>query len=189
MCLKPIFARVDTRQNADVESFNCKLTPLNSTTLEKLRHILDHRCIVGGGEQIFLLSLGVSQRCNHNDVQACVFLKDEALYRVMQDRLFKKLTDCSLWRLLPAEISDLHVGREDAAALEEAGELQAGVAQRHAAQCGGRPGAEGRGRRSKIRAEKFRKKEPHARTSSFQPDSVLSILCVLAAVMKEVFAK
>lgn len=47
-------------QNSDVESFQCKLTPLNSTTLEKLRHILDHRCIVGGGEQIFLLALGVS---------------------------------------------------------------------------------------------------------------------------------
>lgn len=47
-------------QNADVESFQCKLTSLNSSTLEKLRHILDHRCIVGGGEQIFLLALGVS---------------------------------------------------------------------------------------------------------------------------------
>uniref|UniRef100_A0A3Q4BLC1 Cap-specific mRNA (nucleoside-2'-O-)-methyltransferase 1 n=1 Tax=Mola mola TaxID=94237 RepID=A0A3Q4BLC1_MOLML len=48
-------------KNSDVESFQCKLTPLNSSTLEKLRHILDHRCIVGGGEQIFLLSLGKSQ--------------------------------------------------------------------------------------------------------------------------------
>ncbi|KAE8286854.1 Cap-specific mRNA (nucleoside-2'-O-)-methyltransferase 1 [Larimichthys crocea] len=48
-------------KNSDVESFQCKLTPLNSTTLEKLRHILDHRCIVGGGEQIFLLALGKSQ--------------------------------------------------------------------------------------------------------------------------------
>lgn len=48
-------------KNSDVESFQCKLTPLNSSTLEKLRHILDHRCIVGGGEQIFLLALGKSQ--------------------------------------------------------------------------------------------------------------------------------
>ncbi|KAM3603437.1 uncharacterized protein V6R79_022484 [Siganus canaliculatus] len=48
-------------KNADVEAFQCKLTPLNSTTLDKLRHILDHRCIVGGGEQIFLLALGKSQ--------------------------------------------------------------------------------------------------------------------------------
>ncbi|KAF3849873.1 hypothetical protein F7725_019592 [Dissostichus mawsoni] len=47
--------------NSDVESFQTKLTPLTSTSLEKLRHILDHRCIVGGGEQIFLLSLGKSQ--------------------------------------------------------------------------------------------------------------------------------
>ncbi|CAN9507442.1 unnamed protein product [Ophioblennius macclurei] len=45
----------------DVEAFQCKLTALNSTTLEKLRHVLDHRCIVGGGEQIFLLALGKSQ--------------------------------------------------------------------------------------------------------------------------------
>uniref|UniRef100_A0AAX7TQ38 Cap-specific mRNA (nucleoside-2'-O-)-methyltransferase 1 n=1 Tax=Astatotilapia calliptera TaxID=8154 RepID=A0AAX7TQ38_ASTCA len=43
------------------ESFQCKPTPLNSTTLEKLRHVLDYRCIVGGGEQIFLLALGKSQ--------------------------------------------------------------------------------------------------------------------------------
>uniref|UniRef100_A0A7N5ZZ21 Cap-specific mRNA (nucleoside-2'-O-)-methyltransferase 1 n=1 Tax=Anabas testudineus TaxID=64144 RepID=A0A7N5ZZ21_ANATE len=47
--------------NSDVESFQCKVTPLNSSTLDKLRHILDHRCIVGGGEQIFLLALGKSQ--------------------------------------------------------------------------------------------------------------------------------
>ncbi|TWW68869.1 cap-specific mRNA (nucleoside-2'-O-)-methyltransferase 1 isoform X1 [Takifugu flavidus] len=48
-------------KNSDVESFQCKQSPLNSSTLEKLRHILDHRCIVGGGEQIFLLALGKSQ--------------------------------------------------------------------------------------------------------------------------------
>ncbi|XP_029281805.1 cap-specific mRNA (nucleoside-2'-O-)-methyltransferase 1 [Cottoperca gobio] len=48
-------------KNSDVESFQSKLASLNTTTLEKLRHILDHRCIVGGGEQIFLLSLGKSQ--------------------------------------------------------------------------------------------------------------------------------
>uniref|UniRef100_A0A3Q1CXZ6 Cap-specific mRNA (nucleoside-2'-O-)-methyltransferase 1 n=1 Tax=Amphiprion ocellaris TaxID=80972 RepID=A0A3Q1CXZ6_AMPOC len=48
-------------KTSDVESFQCKLTALNSSTLDKLRHILDHRCIVGGGEQIFLLALGKSQ--------------------------------------------------------------------------------------------------------------------------------
>ncbi|XP_049446177.1 cap-specific mRNA (nucleoside-2'-O-)-methyltransferase 1 [Epinephelus fuscoguttatus] len=48
-------------KSSDVESFQCKLTPLNPVTLDKLRHILDHRCIVGGGEQIFLLALGKSQ--------------------------------------------------------------------------------------------------------------------------------
>uniref|UniRef100_A0A8D3DRQ6 Cap-specific mRNA (nucleoside-2'-O-)-methyltransferase 1 n=1 Tax=Scophthalmus maximus TaxID=52904 RepID=A0A8D3DRQ6_SCOMX len=48
-------------KGSDMESFQCKLTPLNSTTLDKLRHVMDHRCIVGGGEQIFLLALGKSQ--------------------------------------------------------------------------------------------------------------------------------
>uniref|UniRef100_A0A8C8DKN2 Cap-specific mRNA (nucleoside-2'-O-)-methyltransferase 1 n=1 Tax=Oryzias sinensis TaxID=183150 RepID=A0A8C8DKN2_9TELE len=48
-------------ENADVNLFQSKLTPLNSSTLEKLRPILDHRCIVGGGEQIFLLAMGKSQ--------------------------------------------------------------------------------------------------------------------------------
>ncbi|KAM6915772.1 cap-specific mRNA (nucleoside-2'-O-)-methyltransferase 1 isoform 1-T1 [Xenentodon cancila] len=45
----------------DVNLFQCKLTPLKPSTLEKLRHVLDYRCIVGGGEQIFLLALGKSQ--------------------------------------------------------------------------------------------------------------------------------
>ncbi|CAG03561.1 unnamed protein product, partial [Tetraodon nigroviridis] len=48
-------------KNSNVESFQCKLSPLSPGNLEKLRHILDHRCIVGGGEQIFLLALGKSQ--------------------------------------------------------------------------------------------------------------------------------
>ncbi|XP_060947289.1 cap-specific mRNA (nucleoside-2'-O-)-methyltransferase 1 [Limanda limanda] len=48
-------------KNLNVESFQAKLTPLNPTTLDKLRHVLDHKCIVGGGEQIFLLALGRSQ--------------------------------------------------------------------------------------------------------------------------------
>lgn len=62
ICLHlPVFTLV-APQNSDLESFQCKLTALNSSTLGKLRHILDHRCIVGGGEQIFLLALGVSQQ-------------------------------------------------------------------------------------------------------------------------------
>lgn len=70
----------------------------------------------------------------------------------MQEKwcVVQKLTDCDLLRLHRAEISDLHLGREDAAALEETGELQAGVAQRHAAQRGGGPGAEGGGERSHM---------------------------------------
>ncbi|XP_029902805.1 cap-specific mRNA (nucleoside-2'-O-)-methyltransferase 1 [Myripristis murdjan] len=48
-------------KSSDVESFQCKLTPLNSNTLDKVHQVLDYRCIVGGGEQIFLLALGKSQ--------------------------------------------------------------------------------------------------------------------------------
>ncbi|MEQ2254753.1 Cap-specific mRNA (nucleoside-2'-O-)-methyltransferase 1, partial [Ilyodon furcidens] len=48
-------------KNSDVDAFQSKTTPLDSNTLSKLRHIFDYRCIVGGGEQIFLLALGKSQ--------------------------------------------------------------------------------------------------------------------------------
>ncbi|XP_072298705.1 cap-specific mRNA (nucleoside-2'-O-)-methyltransferase 1 [Eucyclogobius newberryi] len=48
-------------KGADMDAFQSKPTALNTQTLEKLRHVLDHRCIVGGGEQIFLLALGKSQ--------------------------------------------------------------------------------------------------------------------------------
>ena len=48
-------------QGSDAESFNSKPTPLSSTTLDKVHHVLDYRCIVGGGEQLFLLALGVRQ--------------------------------------------------------------------------------------------------------------------------------
>uniref|UniRef100_A0A4W4EKN8 Cap-specific mRNA (nucleoside-2'-O-)-methyltransferase 1 n=1 Tax=Electrophorus electricus TaxID=8005 RepID=A0A4W4EKN8_ELEEL len=50
-----------SRNGADIDSFNCRPTALSSSTLDKLQHVLDHRCIVGGGEQIFLLGLGKSQ--------------------------------------------------------------------------------------------------------------------------------
>ncbi|XP_030642918.1 cap-specific mRNA (nucleoside-2'-O-)-methyltransferase 1 [Chanos chanos] len=48
-------------KGADMDYFNCKPTALTSDTLDKLQHVLDHRCIVGGGEQLFLLGLGKSQ--------------------------------------------------------------------------------------------------------------------------------
>uniref|UniRef100_A0AAY4B3L1 Cap-specific mRNA (nucleoside-2'-O-)-methyltransferase 1 n=1 Tax=Denticeps clupeoides TaxID=299321 RepID=A0AAY4B3L1_9TELE len=48
-------------KGSDMDSLSLKPTPLNSTSLDKLQHVLDHRCIVGGGEQLFLLGLGKSQ--------------------------------------------------------------------------------------------------------------------------------
>lgn len=56
-----------------MEMFQCKITPLNSSSLDKLRHVMDHRCIVGGGEQIFLLALGVSPQ-RQRTPGACVLL-------------------------------------------------------------------------------------------------------------------
>ncbi|XP_054833969.1 cap-specific mRNA (nucleoside-2'-O-)-methyltransferase 1 [Eublepharis macularius] len=48
-------------QGADIEIFSYKPTPLNSKTLEKIRSVLDYRCMVSGSEQKFLLGLGKSQ--------------------------------------------------------------------------------------------------------------------------------
>ncbi|XP_064195289.1 cap-specific mRNA (nucleoside-2'-O-)-methyltransferase 1 [Anguilla rostrata] len=48
-------------KGSDIKSLNSKPTPLNSSTIEKVHHVLDYRCIVGGGEQLFLLGLGKSQ--------------------------------------------------------------------------------------------------------------------------------
>ncbi|KAJ7340947.1 hypothetical protein JRQ81_004234 [Phrynocephalus forsythii] len=48
-------------QGADIEIFSYKPTPLTLKTLEKIRPVLDYRCMVSGSEQTFLLSLGKSQ--------------------------------------------------------------------------------------------------------------------------------
>ncbi|XP_060610056.1 cap-specific mRNA (nucleoside-2'-O-)-methyltransferase 1 [Anolis sagrei] len=48
-------------QGADIEIFSYKPTPLNLKTLDKIRPVLDYRCMVSGGEQKFLLALGKSQ--------------------------------------------------------------------------------------------------------------------------------
>lgn len=45
-----------------------------------------------------------------------------------------------------AEVPDIHLGREDAAALEETGEFQVGTAQRYTSKCGDCSRAKGRGR-------------------------------------------
>ncbi|XP_056589922.1 cap-specific mRNA (nucleoside-2'-O-)-methyltransferase 1 isoform X2 [Triplophysa dalaica] len=48
-------------KGSEMDSFNTRPTALNSVSLDKLQHVLDYRCIVGGGEQVFLLGLGRSQ--------------------------------------------------------------------------------------------------------------------------------
>lgn len=192
ICLHlPVFTLV-APQNSDLESFQCKLTALNSSTLGKLRHILDHRCIVGGGEQIFLLALGVSQQkkgleltyctvvlwllqviCSlhtiiaHCPVRPCTKAQEchgvfkcssqsqksklkwpQVLFKKSQSQQFLVYLICSfLFPLACAEVSDIHLGWEDAPTLEETGEFQAGAAKRYTPQCGDRPRAEGRGER------------------------------------------
>lgn len=48
----------------------------------------------------------------------------------------------SLWL---TEVSDIHLGWQDACALEETGEFQAGAAKRYTSKCGDCPRAERRG--------------------------------------------
>ncbi|XP_038617216.1 cap-specific mRNA (nucleoside-2'-O-)-methyltransferase 1 [Tachyglossus aculeatus] len=48
-------------QGADMDIFSYKPTPLNPKTLEKIRPVLDYRCMVSGSEAKFLIGLGKSQ--------------------------------------------------------------------------------------------------------------------------------
>lgn len=48
-------------QDTDINIFSYKPTMLTAKTLEKIRPVLDYRCMVSGSEQKFLLGLGVSQ--------------------------------------------------------------------------------------------------------------------------------
>lgn len=53
-----------------------------------------------------------------------------------------------------AEVPDIHLGREDAAALEETGGIQAGAAQRYTSKRGDCSRAEGRGRMQEKQNER-----------------------------------
>lgn len=60
LCELTIFSHLFLCQGTDIEIFSYKPTPLDSKTLEKIRPVLDYRCMVSGSEQKFLLGLGVS---------------------------------------------------------------------------------------------------------------------------------
>lgn len=49
-------------QDTDINIFSYKPTLLTAKTLEKIRPVLEYRCMVSGSEQKFLLGLGVSQQ-------------------------------------------------------------------------------------------------------------------------------
>lgn len=48
-------------QGTEIDIFSYKPTLLTSKTLEKIRPVLDYRCMVSGSEQKFLIGLGKSQ--------------------------------------------------------------------------------------------------------------------------------
>lgn len=56
-----------------------------------------------------------------------------------------------LFPLPLVEVPDIHMGWEDACALEETGKLQARAAKRYTSKRGDRPRAEGRGERRECR--------------------------------------
>ncbi|GCC41752.1 hypothetical protein chiPu_0025730, partial [Chiloscyllium punctatum] len=47
-------------QGTDMETFGYKPTLLSAQVIEKISHVLDYRCMVAGGQQYFLLGMGVS---------------------------------------------------------------------------------------------------------------------------------
>lgn len=55
-----------------------------------------------------------------------------------------------------AEVPDIHLGRKDAAALDETGEFHAGASQRYTSKCGDCSRAEGRGKRQEELNERSR---------------------------------
>uniref|UniRef100_A0A7N4NR56 Cap-specific mRNA (nucleoside-2'-O-)-methyltransferase 1 n=1 Tax=Sarcophilus harrisii TaxID=9305 RepID=A0A7N4NR56_SARHA len=48
-------------KGTDIDIFSYKSTPLNNKTLDKIRCVLDYRCMVSGSEPKFLIGLGKSQ--------------------------------------------------------------------------------------------------------------------------------
>ncbi|XP_043927779.1 cap-specific mRNA (nucleoside-2'-O-)-methyltransferase 1-like [Protopterus annectens] len=54
-------------QNMDIDAFNYKPTLLTVKNLEKIRQVFDYRCMVSGGEQVFLLSLGLHRQQDPSD--------------------------------------------------------------------------------------------------------------------------
>lgn len=55
----PVFSDLGL-QGTEIDIFSYKPTLLTSKTLEKIRPVLDYRCMVSGSEQKFLICLGVS---------------------------------------------------------------------------------------------------------------------------------
>lgn len=78
---------------------------------------------------------------NGTHVASVVFKQKKADLLTLSERL-DQLTFCAC-----AEVPDIHMGWEDAAALDETGEFQAGTAQRYTSKCGDCSRAEGRGKR------------------------------------------
>lgn len=90
-----------------MDSFNTRPTGLNSVSLDKLQHVLDYRCIVGGGEQVFLLGLGVRNISTYvifTQLTAYVYSSGSVFLLYRRHQSLKRVFVC-------VEISDLHLGR------------------------------------------------------------------------------
>ncbi|XP_061415268.1 cap-specific mRNA (nucleoside-2'-O-)-methyltransferase 1 isoform X2 [Lethenteron reissneri] len=66
-------------EEKDVESFGRQPLALTSKSMEKLRPVLDYRCMVAGGEHIFLIGLGKTQIYSWDGRQPVRWRKPEGL--------------------------------------------------------------------------------------------------------------
>ncbi|XP_032804028.1 cap-specific mRNA (nucleoside-2'-O-)-methyltransferase 1 isoform X2 [Petromyzon marinus] len=66
-------------EEKDVESFGRQPLALTSKSMEKLRPVLDYRCMVAGGEHIFLMGLGKTQIYSWDGRQPVRWRKPEGL--------------------------------------------------------------------------------------------------------------
>lgn len=87
-------------QGTEIDIFSYKPTLLTSKTLEKIRPVLDYRCMVSGSEQKFLLGLGVSLQLASYPVRG-----GGTLPFVRESRqLPASLSACSLGPLTPRKV-------------------------------------------------------------------------------------
>ncbi|XP_075411290.1 cap-specific mRNA (nucleoside-2'-O-)-methyltransferase 1 isoform X2 [Tenrec ecaudatus] len=74
-------------QGTEIDTFSYKPTLLTSKTLEKIRPVLDYRCMVSGSQQKFLLGLGKSQIYTWDGLQSDRWVKLDLKTELPRDTL------------------------------------------------------------------------------------------------------